>query len=99
MGRKESDQASKLAISSTIQLFKAGWNYWNVSLQTYTQTADAGVSNRLKKVMQIDVLLTLYELIEFSLLVIYNKPGVVQYIYIAGHRFLFRKKLHFFLWT
>ena len=28
----------------TIQLFKAGWNYWNVSLQTYTQTADAGVS-------------------------------------------------------
>ena len=45
------------------------------------QTADAGVSNRLKKVIQIDVLLTLYELIEFCLLVIYIKPGVVQYIY------------------
>ena len=82
----------------TIQLFKAGWNYWNVSLQTYTQTADAGVSNRLKKVIQIDLLLTLYELIEFCLLVIYNKPGVVQYVLIAGHRFLL-KKLHFFLWT
>ena len=52
---------------------------------------DAGVSNRLKKVIQIDVLLTLYELIEFCLLVIYNKPGVVQYIYIAGHRLLLKK--------
>ena len=31
-----------------------------------------------------------YELTEFCLLVIYNKPGVVQYIYIVGQRFLFK---------
>ena len=59
-----------------------------INLQTYTQTADAGVSNRLKKVIQIDVLLTLYELIEFCLLVIYNKPGVVQYIYCWSQVFI-----------
>ena len=32
-----------------------------------------------------------YELTEFCPLVIYNKPGVVQYIYIAGQRFLFKQ--------
>ena len=53
-----------------------------------TQTADAGVSNRLKKVIQIDVLLTLYELIEFCLLVIYNESGVVQYIYCWSQVFI-----------
>ena len=49
------------------------------------------VSNILKKVIQIHVLLTLYELNEFCLLVIYSKPGVVQFIYIAGHRLLLKK--------
>ena len=38
---------------------------------------------RLKKAIPI-------ELTEFCLLVIYNKPEVVQYIYIAGQRFLFK---------
>ena len=32
-----------------------------------------------------------YELTEFCLLVIYNKPRVVQYIYIAGQSFFYSK--------
>ena len=40
-----------------------------------------GVSNKLKKAIQIDVLLTLYVLIKFCLLVIYYKLGLVQRIY------------------
>ena len=43
--------------------------------------------------IQIDVLLTLYELIEFCLLVIYNKPGVVQNIYCWSQVFI--KKVAF----
>ena len=46
--------------------------------------------------MQIDVLLTLYELIEFCLLVIYNKPGMVQYIY-CWSVFLLKKVVFLYL--
>ena len=54
--------------------------------QSNTQTADAGVSNRLKKVIQIDVLLTLCELIEFCLLVIYNilGAGTIYILLVTG---------------